>query len=134
MDIGNISAYTDYYTQLAGNLSSEKLSGALSADKIKTSTDDELMDACKQFESYLLEMVFKEMEKTVMKAEEGDSATTSLVDFFKENTIQELSKQSTDTNSLGLAQMLYDQLKRNVGITPEELAQHAAEQGVAQAE
>ena len=40
----------------------------------------------------------------------------ALVDYFKDNMIQELATQSTETNSLGLAQMLYEQMKRNYGL------------------
>ena len=58
MDIGNInSSYNDMYK---ANTSTSKLEGQLKSDYSKA-TDDELMDACKQFEAYFLEMVFKEM-------------------------------------------------------------------------
>lgn len=75
-------------------------------------SDEELMDVCKQFESYFLEQVFKEMQKTVPKSDE-DSSSASLVDYFQDITIQELTAQSTETNSLGIAKSLYEQMKRN---------------------
>ena len=56
------------------------------------------------------------MEKTIPKNENGDNSTQNLLDYFKESTIQELAEQSTETNSLGLAQMLYEQMKRNYNI------------------
>ena len=68
------------------------------------------MDACKQFEAYFLEQMFEEMVKTIPKSEQSNS-NSALVDYFKDNMIQELAAQSTETNSLGLAQMLYDQMK-----------------------
>ena len=37
----------------------------------------------------------------------------SLVDFFKDSSLQELASTSTETQGLGLAQMLYEQMKRN---------------------
>ena len=82
-------------------------------------TDEELMGACKAFESYFLEQVFKEMQKTVdifSKDENKDQSTSNLVEFFKGNTLQELCKQSTETQGLGLAQMLYENMKRNYEI------------------
>lgn len=82
-------------------------------------TDEELMGACKAFEAYFLEQVFKEMQKTVdifSKDENKDQSTSNLVDFFKGNTLQELCKQSTETQGLGLAQMLYENMKRNYEI------------------
>ena len=116
MDIGGISNYTNSIMNQA-SASADKISNLSNAD-MSGKTDDELMEACKEFESYFLEQVFKEMEKTVsiFKDDEEDSSTSQLVDFFKESTITELASQSTDRNSLGLAQMLYDQMKRNYNL------------------
>ena len=72
-----------------------------------------LMKVCKEFESYFLEQVFKEMNKTIPKSEYQSQSTSNLVDYFKDNTIQKLASDSTEQNSLGLAQMLYEQMKRN---------------------
>lgn len=108
MDIGNMNMYTNYITSQAF---AEKTQESLKLkNDYSTATDDELMDACKQFEAYFLEQVFKEMMKTIPKSEEGGS-NAALVDYFKDNMIQEIASQSTETNSLGLAQMLYDQMK-----------------------
>ena len=66
MDISNLSsAYNDLYAS-ASNTSTSKLENQLKSDYSKA-TDDELMDACKQFEAYFLEQVFKGMEKTIPK-------------------------------------------------------------------
>lgn len=109
----DINLYSDYLdTSVADNAA---VTSATSKDYTSAS-DEELMDACKQFEAYFLEQVFKEMEKTIVKADEEDTSTSQLEDYFKEETIKELAEQSTDQNSLGLAQMLYDQMKRNYDI------------------
>lgn len=76
-------------------------------------TDDELMDACKQFEAYFVEQMFKSMMKTVPKNEEMSASTSTLTDFYKDEMLKELAADSTETNSLGLAQTLYEQMKRN---------------------
>lgn len=114
IDINGLSSvYTDMMTQASKNAEADKLKNMASKD-YAGATDDELMDACKQFEAYFLEQVFKEMQKTVHLDESGDQSTSNLVDFFKDNTIQEIAKQSTNNNSLGLAQQLYEQMKRNI--------------------
>ncbi|MBP9996702.1 MAG: rod-binding protein [Lachnospiraceae bacterium] len=110
---GLTSVYSDYMSETAKNAQSDKLKSVAKGD-YSNATDDELMDACKQFESYFLEQVFKEMAKTVPTGNTEDQATSNLVDFFKDSTIQELASNSTETNSLGLAQMLYEQMKRNI--------------------
>ena len=115
IDTSNImNMYSEYATQTAKDSVASKLKSAATADYSKAD-DKELMDVCKQFESYFLEQVFKQMAKTVNLTGDGDKSTANLVDFFKDNTIAELATQSTENNSLGLAQMLYEQMKRNIG-------------------
>ncbi|MCR5754912.1 MAG: rod-binding protein [Acetatifactor sp.] len=114
MDINNISSmYQDLYANSA-KLNTSKLEQQLGTDYSKA-TDDELMDACKKFEAYFLEQVFKGMEKTIPYQEETGS-NGALLDFYKDRMVQEVAEQSTERNSLGLAQMLYEQMKRNMGM------------------
>ena len=65
------SYYSDYYTNVS-NASASALSNTLNQVD-KTSTDEELMDACKEFEAYFLEQIYKGMEKTIMKADEEEN-------------------------------------------------------------
>lgn len=109
---GLTNIYTDYMNTTAQNATAEKLKSAAKAD-YSNSTDDELMSVCKQFESYFLEQVFKEMQKTVPDSH-VDQNTSNLVSYFRDSTFAELANQSTENNSLGLAQMLYDRMKRNI--------------------
>ena len=55
------------------------------------------------------------MMKTIPESEDSGS-NGALVDYFKDSMVQELATQSTETNSLGLAQMLYDQMKVNYSL------------------
>lgn len=121
MDIGNLtSTYNDLYAS-ASNAATSKLEGQLGADYSKA-TDKELMDACKQFESYFLEQMFKEMMKTIPENEETSSSNSTMLDYFKDEMIQKVAADSTEKQSLGLAQMLYEQMKRNYGIQPDSLS------------
>lgn len=118
MDVGNISsAYTEYITDQ--DTSATKLNNTIKNTDYTQASDDELLEACKEFESYFLEQVFKEMQKTVdcFKAEGSDSDSNStLVDFFEDSAMQELAATSTETQGLGLAQTLYEQMKRNYNL------------------
>ena len=117
MDMSGISNLTDYYTSVTGQAKATELASSLSNKAENAKTDDELMSVCKQFESYLLEQVFKNMEKTVMKNDEDkDASTENLVDYFRGQAIQELATQSTEKQGLGIAQQLYEQLRRNYGL------------------
>lgn len=116
MDIGGLnSGYLDYIKNTAGGSKTDKMEQSLNK-KYESASDEELMDVCKQFESYFLEQVFKEMVKTIPESEESSGSNGALIDYYKDNMIQELAAQSTQQNSLGLAQSLYEQLKRNIGM------------------
>ena len=112
---GLSSSYSDIITSQAQNVQSKKFQNSVSAD-YSNATEQELMDACKQFEAYFLEQIFKGMEKTIPKSDDGDASTQNMLDFFKDSTIQQLAEESTETNGLGLAQMLFEQMKRNYNI------------------
>lgn len=118
MDIGSISSYTDFLTTQAQNTSATKLKDSVDNTDYTQASDDELLDACKQFEAYFLEMVFKEMQKTVdaVKDENSLNTSNSMIDYFKDMTIQKLASTSTEVQGLGLAQTLYEQMKRNYGL------------------
>ncbi len=133
----NASAYTDYMSDQTKNAVSDKLKATLTsaAENAKKNAangdseeiNEELMGACKQFESYFLEQVFKEMQKSVdaMKPEESGN-NKQLVDFFKDRTLQDLTAKSTDTQGLGLAQMLYENMKHTVGMSAKDIEAHNA--------
>lgn len=122
MDISGIaSTYSDLYGS-ASSQSASKLEEKLDTADYSTATDDELMEACKEFEAYFLEQMFKEMMKTIPKNDDEQSGSTStMLDYCQEQMVQSLASDSTDNNSLGLAQMLYEQMKRNYGLDSESV-------------
>lgn len=120
MDISGItSTYNDLYAS-ASSQSASKLENKLDTD-YSTATDDELMEACKEFEAYFLEQMFKEMMKTIPKNDDESGSTSTMMDYYQEQMIQSLASDSTENNSLGLAQMLYEQMKRNYGLDSESV-------------
>lgn len=93
----------------------------IDADKLENSvgninaqsTDDELMQVCKDFEAYFAEQVFKSMEKLIPRSEEK----SDYMEMFGDTLTQEYAKSATEQgDGLGLAQMLYEQMKRNFSI------------------
>ena len=102
----------------------------ISKESLIEGIEGSLMSACKEFESYFLEMVMKEMTKNIkLTGEDADSGTSSLVDYYKDKTISDLAKQSTEGKGLGLAQQMYEQMKRSSeALTADEIfAKQAAE-------
>ncbi len=118
MDLTGINYYADY-AKTSADASAEALKGKLNNSTTRVSTDDELLNACKEFEAYLWEQVFKEMEKTTKvfnDDEDSDKYATNMVDYFKDSWIQEISSQATTRGSNSLSQMLYEQMKRNYSV------------------
>jgi len=79
--------------------------------KSKTATDEELMEVCKSFESYLMEQVMKEMKKSVPQDE--DKEKNQYMEYFGDTLFEEYANDATETQGLGIAQMLYESMKRN---------------------
>ena len=118
-DISGINSrgISEYAMQESRNASGTALQNKLKSTSSKSS-DDELWAACKSFESYFLEQVFKEMQKSVdaIKPEQSDNSTSTLVNFFKDETLQDICDTSVETQSNGFAQMLYENLRRTYDI------------------
>ena len=116
MDVSNIaSMYSDVYAN-AANQSASKLQDRLQSTAKNAATDDELMDACKQFESYFIEQMYKAMVKTIPQNEETSGSTSTMMDYYKDQMIQSIADQTTEQSGFGLAQMLYEQMLRNYGL------------------
>ena len=125
MDIGGVgSAYADYLTKQASGNKASSLQNKL--ENSSESVDEkELMDACKEFEAYFMEQVFNSMLETtkVFSDEDENGYASKMVDYFKDFAGQELCDKVTDGSGLGLANTLFEQMKRNYGIgvvKPEE--------------
>ncbi len=74
--------------------------------------DKELMDACKTFEGYFLQMMYKSMRNTIDTSNSfmpQSNAEKIFQDMLDEETCKNASSSG---NGIGLAQMLYKQLSR----------------------
>lgn len=109
------SLFSGSINELSSQEQVQKLSGDISSVNPKEATDEELMSACKSFESYFLEQVFKEMKKTVHSTEDEND----YMKVFGDNLIQQYAQNATESGQIGLAKQLYDAMvtSRN-GIQP----------------
>lgn len=105
----------DYYlnTMSASSSASKasKLEAGLNSLDTSKATDEELLESCKQFEGYLVEQMLKGMEKTIPKDEDEDKNT--YLSQFGDMLYEEAGKMIADRGELGLAQQLYESMKRN---------------------
>lgn len=111
----DISSLTNMYNSYIKDTASSASAPDITKDYSKA-TDEELMDVCKKFESYFLEQCFKEMLKTVNTDEYSSSSTSTMMDYYKDEMVKGIAEQSTEHNGLGLAQQLYEQMKRNYNL------------------
>lgn len=105
----DISAYTSQITSTAVNNTGNNWSN----NDYSKATDEELMDACKEFEAYLWEQVLSEMTKNINFGLDSESTSSTMIDYFKDETMQEIASQITESTTSSLAQSLYEQMKRN---------------------
>ena len=115
---GMYSQYAaDIFGTSAGKTSAtDKLQNTLENKDYSKSNDEELMNVCKEFESYFVEQVFKALEKMVPENKDESSTTSSYMDYFGDMLTQEYAAAVTESDNgrgLGIAQMLYEQMKRN---------------------
>ncbi|TAH66030.1 MAG: hypothetical protein EWM47_10590 [Anaerolineaceae bacterium] len=105
----NIESNSNYL--MTGALAAEKSKKNILEEQLhnKPSSDEELMEVCKSFEAYLLEQAMKGMEKTIPY----EGKKNPYLEHFGDMLYQEYAKSATENQGLGLAQMLYESMKRN---------------------
>ena len=129
--ISNVnSIYTNgTYASGTGNSLEDKINNK----DLSKATDDELMEVCKDFESYFLEQMLKSMVKMTKvdgdsnlysslfgMTDNSDSGMSTLSSYFGDEIVQQVADKMTESNGgkgLGLAQQLYEQMKRNYGVS-----------------
>lgn len=111
-----ISSLVDNTKTNAAASGATSLSSSLSGLS-KDSTDEELLQVCKDFESYFVEEVLKEVkENMTMEDEDEDSSLQTLTDFHMDSAIELIADEVVDDVCGNFTQQLYEQMKRNYGI------------------
>lgn len=130
-----IGGLNSAYAANSVDTSSNKLQDRLNNSDFSKATDDELMEVCKDFEAYFTEQMMKAMVKMAKVdgdtdndnmysslfglSEDSGSYMTTMASYFGDNIVSELAKTVTESQGgkgLGIAQTLYEQMKRNYSI------------------
>ncbi len=83
---------------------------------IENGQDKELKEACVQFESYFLSMMFKSMRKTTV-SNGGIFGKSNAEKIFQDMLDEQMTDKMAKEGGIGLADMMYKQLsKQNVDI------------------
>ena len=117
MAISVDNTYFTNYSMDTSSVAADKVSGNIQ----NAETDEEMLDACRQFESYMIQQLYKNMEK-VAKAfsddDEDDSDSSGYVNMFSDNYLEEIAnKMVYSGQGLGIAEKLYESIKINQGET-----------------
>lgn len=116
IDMSGISSMLDGTMQSTNAGRTNRIQNAGEKDYSNASAE-ELKEVCKEFEAYFVEMVMKEVKKSLPESENEDAGMGKLKDFFMDNMITELAEQVCEQQNLGLADTMYEQMKQNYGIT-----------------
>ena len=128
-NINSIYSNNSTYT----NVTTNSISNKLNSTDLSTATDDELMEVCKDFESYFVEQMMKAMVKMSSidgsdsdniyaslfgVTEDSDSGMSTLSSYFGDELVSQMAGQVTETQGkgLGIAETLYKQMKRNYSV------------------
>jgi flagellar protein FlgJ len=114
--IDGISSMVDLTSTTASANNATALTESL--DSVSSSkTEEELLEVCKDFASYFIEEVLKEVkENMTMEDEDTDSTMQSLTDYHMDSVIEDISDQLLDQSGNSYIQQLYEQMKRNYNI------------------
>ena len=80
------------------------------------STDEELMEVLKDFESYFVEQMIKQMKETFTSDDEESSMASQYTDTFMDYAIEEIADKLLDEVGGSMTQQLFEQMKRNYNI------------------
>lgn len=92
-----------------GQVTKPSVENSLNNIQNMTPSDAKKMEVCKEFEAYLVEQMYKAMEKTIDKtSEEGDYEK-----MFSDMRVQQYAKAVVDQGNIGIANRLYEAMKNN---------------------
>ena len=86
------------------------------------SSDEELMEVLKDFESYFIEQMIKQMKETFTDDDEESSMASQYTDTFMDYAIEDIADMLLEEVGGNMTQQLFEQMKRNYNIpTVEEV-------------
>lgn len=129
-----ISGLNSVYTNgTYTDTTTSSIQNTLNTKDLSTSSDDELMEVCKDFEEYFVEQMVKSMLKMAKVdgddddsyasifglSSDSDSGMSTMSSFYGDKMVTMISEAMCDSENgkgLGIAQNLYNQMKRNYNI------------------
>lgn len=108
--------YSSYISQSQTTSLTNQIKNSSSED----ATDEEMLSACKEFEAYMVEQFLKQAQE-IIKSDDSEEED-GYAEYAHDLQAQQYAKAISDQGSLGLAQQLYESMKKqSEAITPAQL-------------
>ena len=119
----DVSGITSMLNQ-TGATNATNSANSAKADSLKNSvnglssnsTDEELMEVLKDFESYFIEQMIKQMKETFTDEDEESSMASQYTDTFMDYAIEDVADLLLEEVGGSMTQQLFEQMKRNYNI------------------
>ncbi len=104
--IYDVSSIYDSYSQNMNTASTSSVEGKLSAVG-ENASDEELLNACEEFEAYFVQKIIEQARKSVA----GDEEEGEYMKYFGDTLNQAYAEAVVDGGGIGLAKQLYESIQ-----------------------
>lgn len=110
-----VSSIGDTYFANYSTEANDAVSQKMTSQIQDAETDEEMLDACKQFESYLVQQMFKSMEESAkVFSDDDEDNSNDYVNMFQDNYLSAIADQMVNSGQgLGIADKLYESMVNN---------------------
>ena len=119
--MGSINSMLDKTTSADNSQKAGSLKSAVNGLSSE-STEEELKEVLKDFESYFIEQMIKNMKDTFTHKDEEDSTMSQYSDMFMDTAIEQIADVMLDEIGDSITQQLFEQMKRNYNIPTADTA------------
>lgn len=122
MDISSINSYNaDIITQATKSKNEQQKVESFEKvlnDAKELKDDKKLKEACKEFESYFINYIYKQMQSSVysINGDNGLIKRSQGEEIFTEMLNEKYSELATEHGGIGLADMMYTQLSQQLNM------------------
>ena len=116
MDVINANYLQTQYANTAARAAADKTASSIGGIS-ENSSKEEITEAVKSFETYMMEQVLKEVKESFVKDEDQDSTMSMYKDYFMDSAYTQVASQLVDQIGGNITDDFVEQIMRNYGIT-----------------
>ncbi|MCR4567783.1 MAG: hypothetical protein K5769_07010 [Pseudobutyrivibrio sp.] len=116
MDVSTMNTYLQSQYADASKVAADKTTKSI-GNISKESSREEITEAVKSFETYMMEQVLKQTKESFVPKNEEDSSMSMYKDYFMDAAYTKVASQMVDQVGGQITEQFVDQIMRNYGIT-----------------